>query len=162
MKFPKKGPDILPLKEQLKAILSFKLMISSSSVLEKLFWFVISFGGTVYIIYILTSQFSYWEENATLITKGSKPLSDVKLPAVTFCHKGMQKYAIAEKLINFIDPQKEIPKEIFEIRNEAIKAQVMKFSNKFGPNLDICALKKSSGFWEDGSINEEAKECKVS
>ena len=92
--FPKKGPDITPLKDQLKAILSFKLIHSAKSVLEKLFWFIIAVGGTAYITYIVLRQFEYWNENPVLQLKGSKPLTEVERPAITFCHKGAQKHAL--------------------------------------------------------------------
>ena len=158
--FPKKGPDISPLKEQLKAILSFKLIHSSKHLLEKLFWLIIALGGTIYILYIVTSQFNYWNENPILVTKGSMPLANANLPAVTFCHKGMQKYALVERLVNHIDPTKNVPKEILEIRNEAIKAQVMKL-NKDIPDVDICSLQKArNGSWIQNN-EMDLKDCKV-
>ena len=162
--FPKKGPDISPFKEQLKAILSFKLMSSSNHVLEKLFWFFISFGGTVYILYIMSSQFKYWEANPTLVTKGSLLLSNVTSPAVTFCHKGMQKYAIVERLLNHIDPAKEIPNEVLEIRNEAIKYQAMKLrdTTKILGKIDICSLMKDTyGSWVSSRFKQKDGDCEV-
>ena len=59
-------------------------------------------------------------------------LSNMSLPAMTFCHKGLQKYGIVERLANFIDTEKEIPKEVFDIRNEFIEllfADVKKLKN---------------------------------
>ena len=78
---PKKGPDISPLKDQLKAILSLRLIHSSKSVLEKLFWLIISLGGTIYISYIVARQFNYWNENPILELKGSKSLSKIERPS---------------------------------------------------------------------------------
>ena len=138
----KKEPDISPLIEQFKGILSFKLIISSKSKAEKLFWFLIAFGGTAYILYIVASQFIYWKDNPTLITKGKLSLSDIEPPAVTFCHKGVQKYALLERLGNFIDPTKGLPIEIINVRNEAIKAQLFQLKENFSPRVDICYIRK--------------------
>lgn len=147
---PKKGPDILLLKEQLKAILSFKLVTSSKSILEKLFWFIISFGGTIYITYIVCNQINYWERNPVLKTSDKFPLSKLKSPAITFCHKGIQKYALIERLGNYIDCNKTIPEEIYNIRNSAIKIQVNKIKSQMLTSrvIDFCQLqKKENGNW---------------
>ena len=158
--FPKKGPDITPLKEQLKAISTIELISSTKNVLEKFLWFFIALGGTIYISKVFINQLNYWVENPILVTKGSMPLTDAHLPAVTFCHKGMQKYALVERLVNFIDPGKNVPKEIVEIRNEAIKAQLMKI-NKDLPDVEICALQKAmNGSWVQKS-ELELDDCKV-
>ena len=146
---PKKGPDISPLKDQLKAILSLRLIHSSKSVLEKLFWLIISLGGTIYISYIVARQFNYWNENPILELKGSKSLSKIERPAITFCHKGAQKFAFVERFVNYIDVNKTIPLEIFQIRNEVIKAGVFKIGNTLGKTVDICDLRKDyAGRWE--------------
>ena len=88
------------------------------------------------------------------------PLANANLPAVTFCHKGMQKYALVERLVNYIDPTKNVPKEILEIRNEAIKAQVLKL-NKDMPDVDICSLQKArNGSWIQNN-EMDLKDCKV-
>ena len=51
------------------------------------------------------------------------------LPSMTFCHKGLQKYGSIERLANFIDPEKDIPKEVFAVRNEFLKIQFQKIKN---------------------------------
>ena len=148
--FHKKGPDISILKEQLRAILSIKLISSANSVLEKLLWTIISIGGSIYISYIVMQQFNYWNENPVLVTKGSKKLSDIALPAVTFCHKGMQKFSLVERLMNYIDPEKEIPDEAYAIRNTAIKSQFISASKELGfdNNYDFChAIKDENGIF---------------
>ena len=175
--FPKKGPDISPLKEQLKAILSFRLIHSAKTVLEKLFWLIISLGGTIYISYVFQRQFEYWNDNPVLKLKGSKPLSRVERPAITFCHKGAQRYALIERFVNYVDVNKDIPKEIFEIRNEVIKAQVYKIKNMKNPRysggltedvVDICSFRYDDEFgrWKELSgfakiMDKTRKRCMV-
>ena len=163
----KKVTHISPLIDQFKGILSFKLIISSKSILEKLFWFFIAFGGTAYILYIIASQFIYWNENPTLITKGKLSLSDIKPPAITFCHKGVQKYSLLERLGNFMDPGKGLPIEIINIRNEAIKAKIFELKGKFLPRADMCYIRNDEeGQWvhEQTLINgtsELSRNCQV-
>ena len=159
--FPKKGPDITPLKDQLKAILSFKLIHSAKSVLEKLFWIIIAVGGTIYITYIVSRQFEYWNENPVLRLKGSKPLTEVKRPAITFCHSGAQKYAFIERFVNYIDINKSIPFEIYAIRNEVIKANVYMIKKQLqSPSVEVCNVRKNQvGLWEilKGSTVDKTK-----
>ena len=64
-------------------------------------------------------------------------LSDMPLPSMTFCHKGMRKYGAAERLANMIDPEKEIPKEVLAIRNEFLKVQFQKINDKLD-GTDFC------------------------
>ena len=145
---PKKGPDISLLIDQMKAILSIKLISSSKSVLEKLFWISIAFGGTIYITYIVTNQISYWGENPVLKTTDIISLSRLELPAITFCHKGIQKFALAERLGNYIDCNKTIPTEIFEIRTLAMRNQVSKISKQLKDSFDGCLIRKDeNGKW---------------
>ena len=145
---PRKGFDFVPLKDQLKAILSLKLIYTAKSVIEKLFWIIISLGGTIYISYIVFSQFNYWNENPVLITKGSMPLSELKLPAITFCHKGAQKFGFVERFVNYLDLNKTIPEEIFGIRNEVIKSYVLKITKNLGSGIDFCGVRKDyAGRW---------------
>ena len=144
----RKGFDFAPLKDQLKAILSLKLIYTTKSLLEKLFWIIISLGGTIYISYIVVSQFNYWNENPVLITKGSMPLSELKLPAITFCHKGAQKFGFVERFVNYLDLNKTIPEEIFGIRNEVIKSYVLKITKNLGSGIDFCGVRKDyAGRW---------------
>ena len=157
---PKKGPDISLLIDQMKAILSIKLISSSKSVLEKLFWISIAFGGTIYITYIVTNQISYWGENPVLKTTDIISLSRLELPAITFCHKGIQKFALAERLGNYIDCNKNIPKEIFELRSHAIRNQVFKLplQTALQDNFDACLIRKDNqGKWIEEQEHEHGK-----
>ena len=156
----KSKPDFTQVKEEFEEFTSIRLIKSTKNLIEKLFWFIIAIAGTIYIADLFINQVKYWNENPILVTKGSMPLANANLPAVTFCHKGMQKYALVERLVNHIDPTKNVPKEILEIRNEAIKAQVLKL-NKDMPDVDICSLQKArNGSWIQNN-KMDLKDCKV-
>ena len=52
------------------------------------------------------------------IFQGNADLSQINYPAITICSQSSSKYAIAERLSNFMDPSKELPPAFRTIRNE--------------------------------------------
>ena len=112
---------------------------------------MISLGGTFYITFIVITQMKYWRDNPTIVVKGSVPLSQLSRPAMTFCHSGGEKYNFMARLVDYIDPNKTIPKEIFEIRNEAIKVQAYKLKQQLGDDVDICSTRRNdyTGEWKE-------------
>ena len=158
-----KVPNFSPLKEQLKAILSLKLIISTKYAFEQAFWASIITIATIYISYVMMNAIVYWSENPMLITKGSQQLSNLKQPAVTFCHKGLQKFEVVERLVNYIDPEKSIPKEIFSIRNEGLRIHFQELY--FPANFDFCNMTKNAdGQWVSASnddVNANNLDCEV-
>ena len=141
-------PDLSPLKQEINEILSIRLVNSTRYLLEKLFWLSIAIVGSVYIVHIVQNQLKFWNENAVLITQGTRKLSELKKPAITFCHQGAQKYAFIERFVNYIDVYKTIPKEIYEIRNQAIKLQVLKLKGQ-DVGDEFCDFRKDEhGMWK--------------
>ena len=117
------APKFQRIKEELRNFPTVNLMADASSILEKVFWALIAILGTLFIIDVVVIQLDYWSENPILITKQTMKLSDMQLPSMTFCHKGLHKYGLVERLANFIDPGKDVPKEVLEIRNDFISIQ---------------------------------------
>ena len=56
--------------------------------------------------------------------KGEVHLSELKYPAITVCSKDSVKYALAERLGNYLDPEQELPEELISLRNEFMKCAV--------------------------------------
>ena len=111
-------------REELTNITTLNFNSSSSNIFEKILWaFKIAIGGTIFIYNVVDIQLDNWKDNPVLVTKVTKKLADLPLPAVTFCHKGLQKYGLVEHLGNYIDPEKKVPKEVVAIRNEFLKVQ---------------------------------------
>ena len=52
------------------------------------------------------------------IFQGNADLSQINYPAITLCSQASSKYAIAERLSNFMDPGKDLPLAFRTIRNE--------------------------------------------
>ena len=104
----------------LRSIKSIDLACSATNYLEKFFWFGISIIGTLWVCYVIPIQLKLWKEKSTIITKGNFELSELNLPAITICSKGSTKYAIAERLGNFVDPKFGLTEDLRSIRNEIL------------------------------------------
>ena len=132
------APKVRHVKEELKNITTVNLISNASSVLEKILWALIAIFGTWFIYDVVVIQLNNWNENPSLVTKQLVKLSDMPVPSLTFCHKGLQKYGPLERLANMIDPEKTIPKEVFEIRNEYLKQEFQKIKYNL-EKKDFCS-----------------------
>ena len=147
------SPDKEAVKEELRNITTVNLIASTTNILEKLLWALIAIFGTLFIYDVVTTQLNFWSENPILITRQMVKLSDMPLPSMTFCHKGLHKYGPVEQLGNYIDPEKEIPKEVIAIRNEFIKAQYEKIKAELeGTNFCDWLFELKLDRKEDNSI----------
>ena len=120
------------MKEEMRNARTFDLVSKTTNLLEKFFWAFIAIFGTIFIYQVVKFQWQNWDDNPTLLTTETKKLSDMPLPAVTFCHIGLHKYGLVEKLANFIDPEKKIPKEVVAVRNEFLKVQFNRAKDTLG------------------------------
>ena len=128
---------LFALREELTNIRTLDLISRTSNILEKIFWAIIAICGTIFIYDVVVIQLQNWKDNPTLATTVSKRLQDLPLPAITFCHKGLQKYGLVEHLGNHIDPEKEVPKEVLGVRNEFLKVQYQRI-DEFLNGKTIC------------------------
>ena len=58
-----------------------------------------------------------WGESPSVLIQGNSDSTELKYPAVTICPKVSTKYAIAERLGNYIDPM-NLPKELLALRHD--------------------------------------------
>ena len=121
-------PTTKSLKEEFNNIRSFSLLEKTGSLIEKIFWAFISLGGTAWIIYFIMTQFIQYDSNPIIITKDTWDISNIKLPAVTFCPKVTSDIAIVEQMANYINPKQKIPQSVLTIRNEGKKLIIPGFS----------------------------------
>ena len=126
------------LKDELKNITTLNLIASTSNVLEKILWALIAICGTLFIYEVVYIQLENWRNNPSLVTKEMKKLSDLPLPAVTFCHKGLYKYGPVEYYGNLIDSEKVVPTPVFNVRNEYLKVQFQKIKKNLEGKPDYC------------------------
>ena len=130
-------PQLRDLLAELDNITALNYVNAASNFLEKIFWSVISICGSIWICSVVANQISFWNQNPVMITKGTKLLSDLDLPAITLCPKVIQYSGFPERMINHIDENGDIPKEIFEIRNQALHVQFLKFKETFDEKVDL-------------------------
>ena len=145
-------PKFQRIKEELRNFTTVNLMADASTILEKVFWALIAILGTLFIIDVVVIQLDYWRENPILVTKQSLKLSDMPLPSMTICHKGLQKYGIVERLANYIDPEKEIPEEVYNVRNEFIEVQFARIVKDKHINLCEWFFDKTNSLNKDHPI----------
>ena len=165
------APTFGDVKDELKNITTVNLIANASSILEKILWSLIAICGTLFIYDVVVIQLDYWNENPILVTKQIVKLSDMSVPSMTFCHKGLQKYGPVERLVNMIDPEKLIPQEVIEVRNEFLKLQFQGI-NKNLEKADFCLwlfslvndIKRDNPILRDMPLDEEhlfKSECEV-
>ena len=93
------------LKQEAFNIRTVDLISKSKKIAERLFWFLVAFCGVLWFFTFMASQVNIWKQNRVLITKADVKLSDLDYPAVTFCSKTANKYGIAERFGNYLDPK---------------------------------------------------------
>ena len=132
------------IKEELNNITSLNLISNSKNIVEKILWAAIAIFGTVFIYDVVSTQLQYWEDHPSVTSLQMMKLDDFKLPAVTFCHKGLQKYSIVERLANYINPEKNVPVEFFKFRNIGMKVQINNEKSQLSPDLTPCDSVKNN------------------
>ena len=90
--------------DELRNITTVDLAYKAGCFLEKLLWVTIGIIGTIWAFVFIESQFELWNESPWLTTRAHVPLAQLQYPAITFCSDGATKYAIAERLGNYINP----------------------------------------------------------
>ena len=98
---------------ELRNIKTIDLAYKAANVLEKILWVLMGVIGATWAVYFITS----WDDDASVLTQGDSNTLELKYPAVTICPKVSTKYAIAERLGNYIDPM-NLPKELLALRHD--------------------------------------------
>ena len=113
------------LKEELDNIRTINLAKRTQHLAEKVFWLLISILGTVWFFYFMSFQFKMWSDNSTIKTKIKASLSDLDYPSITFCSKFANKYGVAKRFGNYLDPGADLddPFLVWHRRN-AIKCSI--------------------------------------
>ena len=82
-------------------------------------WYLYSLSCTKYIHYYTWSHhyLKLSQDGASVLIQGDSETTVLKYPAVTICPKISTKYAIAERLGNYIDPF-NLPEELLSLRHD--------------------------------------------
>ena len=100
---------------ELKHIQTVGSAFRAENLLEKIFWALIGILGIAWAFYFLPLQYSLWTNNPAMISLKNVPLSDLDYPSLTLFPNGITKYAIAERLGNYLNPD-NLPVEWQELR----------------------------------------------
>ena len=104
--------DGVKLIDQFRQIASINYACQATNILEKILWATIFLIGMLYAIYFTAQMF---DGNSSIISRIDIKLSDLNYPAMTICPLGSTKYAIAERLGNYLNPD-NLPLEWHELR----------------------------------------------
>ena len=83
-------------------VCTLRFSIDAFHRIEKIFWIAICIIGTLIVSYVIKNQIQSWQYNAVVSNVAYVPLGQVDVPAVTLCHRGNSKYAVAERFGNAI------------------------------------------------------------
>ena len=72
------------------------------------------------------------DENPLIAIRGDIDLSEVEYPAITICSEQTTKYAFAERLGNYIDPDLELPYPLKKLQKKFFDELLM---NQYGELL---------------------------
>ena len=103
------------LVSELKNVRTIDLASVSRTVLEKFFWTIIGILGIAWAIYFLPNQFELWSNNPSILLLKDVPLSDIPYPLLSIIPKGITKYAVAERLGNYVLPD-QLPEKLKRLR----------------------------------------------
>ena len=83
------------------------MAFQARNIVEVFLWISLGIAGIAWIMYIMNMVIK--DENPLTAIRGDIDLSDVDYPAITICSEQTTKYAFAERLGNYFDPELELP-----------------------------------------------------
>lgn len=102
----------------IRSILFIDLTSKATNVVEKLFWLTIGLMGVVWVGVFMTALVT--QRNTVTVRNYETKLSELKYPAMTICSKASTKYAIAERMGNYLNGNFEKLKHVLKIFAVAI------------------------------------------
>ena len=142
------------LREETLNIRSLELTKVSINLAERIFWILIAISGTAWFFYFMNTQVKIWNENKIIVNKASVDLSEIDYPAITFCSNSANKYGIAERLGNHLDPNVKTEIEFLVwLKKVVVSCYGKSFLNRFTEDVknaqvgsipDMCTLRKAN------------------
>ena len=102
----------------LRSVLFIDLTFKASNIVEKLIWLTIGLIGLLWASVFITNFVI--EKNTFTIRSTNVQLSDLKYPAMTICSKASTKFAIAERMGNYLNGNSEKLQHLLKIFAVAI------------------------------------------
>ena len=129
------------------------MTIKATSWMERIVWATLGILGMVWIIFFI--QRIVVDENPIISKRKIMDLSEVNYPAITICSEQTTKYAFAERLGNYLNPELEMPDGLEKLKKKLIDEQLIKGKYNYEGGLYI--YKK----WCKGTQGQSDGSCKV-
>ena len=126
------GKKLGRLKDELKNIRTIELAYQKNLFIEKILWAVLGIIGVAWAFYFVPSNLEVWKNNPSIVSKGNVDLSEIDYPAITIAPSGITKFAIVERLGNYLKPEKT-PDELKQMKSLLFKCAVLP---KHNPSYD--------------------------
>ena len=105
------------------------MAFQARNIVEVLLWMSLGIVGIAWIMYIMNMVIK--DENPLTAIRGDIDLSEVEYPAITICSEQTTKYAFAERLGNYIDPELELPDHLKKLKKKFFEELMTKYQYKF-------------------------------
>ena len=95
------------------------MTFKSQNYTERTLWPILGISGIIWIVYFI--KYSIEDDNP-LVGRGLDiDLSEVDYPAITICSEQTTKYAFAERLGNYLDPDKGHPDLLSKLQDKFLE-----------------------------------------
>ena len=92
------------------------MAFQASNIAEIFLWTSLGILGITWILHIMSIMIK--DENPLVSIRGDMKLSDIEYPAITICSEHTTKFAFAEQLGNYVDPDQELPHGLQKLRHK--------------------------------------------
>ena len=89
------------------AVAGLKFFLDADNAIEKTFWSFIGILGISGMIYLINGLIETYSLNPIMASRKWVDLSEIDLPAITFCHQGNTRMEVAERLLQVADEDNE-------------------------------------------------------
>ena len=108
--------------------------------MERILWAILGIFGMIWIVYFINQIIL--DENQLVSRNSDIELSELEYPAITICSEQTTKYALAERLGNYLDPNEILPSTLNKLQKDIIKKVMTKYSQGFGSGYDGFCINK--------------------
>ena len=113
------------IKDELLMIRTLELSKRTTFIVEKILWILIALSGTVWFCFFMASQVQIWKENKIIVSNAVIDLSEIDYPSVTFCSERGYRYGIAQRLGNYLNPDRNMNNQLLAwIRKATIECAI--------------------------------------
>ena len=141
------GEKFLNLSKELENVRTVQLACKNSFFLERLFWAILGVLGIAWAFYFVPQNFQVWNNIPSIKMQGDLDLSQIRYPSISITPTGTIKYAIAERIGNYLDP-KDLSLNLRKVRNLFYKCAML-YKNGYATKFDISGTTIADSYYYD-------------